>query len=353
MVEVQIQHPVDSVRSDANPHSLSFGRITNQNIKRLTDEERKNRCADIINFIAFIKNRIRKNKKQDIPLYKKKREEYREHLRRLVTEHKRQIENLSYNIEIVKDPDSLKWLKKELETNIQNAKNRESYIKESEEEEKQFIQNLEQELKNDTKHIAEFTSSYETFCSENPDRVKKVQRTASDPPKPPEVPWVLSKYDDNALNTAGKNLESKKPNKIDSASLIKGQTYYVLDPGNRYNGKYTFPAFATYARDARDNIQGNKVFNIYRMGKYIIDDMGPSVFPREGSEPDDFVLDTTVLEFYHPRISLNSPPTDILSAGGNKRKNRSSNKTSKLRVKTKTKSRRRRNNISSRRKQRR
>jgi hypothetical protein len=142
--------------------------------------------------------------------------------------------------------------------------------------------------------------------------------------------------------------------------LIKGETYYVLDPKGKYNGKtngrYTFPVFATYAYDkSKGRFFNNYIarfFNIYRNGKHIADDPGSSWAPRMGGEPDHFELDPTVLEFYHPRITLPSPSIVIPSTGGNKRKTRSSNKTSKRRVKTKSRHRRR-NNISRRRKQRR
>jgi len=285
----------------------------------------------------------------------------------LISGHIKEIDTLEYNIQKTKDANSLQWLKKELKKEKEALESRRDTLKTTETDLlaiDENIKKLEKEEKERTleKAITDFTSQYEMLCSKNPNRVKILRRRVSDPPKPPEVSWVLSKYDDNDLETARVNLLSTHPPpKISSDRLIKGETYYVLDPNGKYNGKtngrYTFPVFATYAYDKSKggffNKNIAKFFNIYRNGEHIADDPGTRWAPRMGGEPDNFELDTTVLEFYHPRITLPPPSTAaISSAGGNKRKTRSLNKTSKRRVKTKS-HRRRRNNISRRRKQRR
>jgi chromosome segregation ATPase len=219
MEEVQIQQqPVDQVRSDKKP-SLSFTRITNPDIKRLTAKERKDRCDDITNFITFTKNKISENKNIILPRLRDSKvriPQFVKDLENLISGHIKEIGTLKYNIEKTNDADSLQWLKKELKNEEEALESRKDTLKTTETDLLEIdknIKNLEKEAEERTleKAITDFTSQYETLCSKNPNRLNKLRHAASDPPKPPEVSWVLSKYDDNDLKTAKVNLLSTHP----------------------------------------------------------------------------------------------------------------------------------------------
>jgi hypothetical protein len=250
---------------------------------------------------------------------------------------------------------------KKTESNFKEAeaifKQAEADFKQAEKNFKVSKENLDSTLK-EHKFIED---SHATFCTHTKnDLMARLQRLLMSAPimnrgsTPITQPNIV--YDENALNSAKENLQSKNLKKIDSSKIRENQIYYVngmsgnitlFQNGNYVDAKVTLPVFAKYVGKSNDG-RNFGTFNVY-------DSNGKLIFDRTQSHPsitiieypyETYRFDTANLDFY--------PVQDVFpisSTGGNKRKTRSSNKTSKRRVKTK--SHRRRNNISRRRKQRR